>query len=236
MTFTAASGLPGRARITAAPVAHFSPKPSRAGRWIGAASKGRFTGQMVIPDGASGRIVVSESKLEILWKIYLLSLPEVETIVEQVEFEWHDGEKSRKKFFDIVIVLKNGKRVACEVKPEIRLQSGRVLAELRMIADQVGGQYDDVRVLTDRDLDRVAVHNAETFFAMRAPDEDADAAAEAVAAAITGAVTVRGLSERIGLGARGTRAIIRLLARRRLRLCRHERISLGSLVRRVEIV
>ncbi|MCG6113400.1 MAG: hypothetical protein MEQ74_14765 [Paracoccus sp.] len=191
---------------------------------------------MVIPDGASGRVVVSESKLEILWKIYLLSLPEVETIVEQVEFEWHDGEKDRKKFFDIVIVLKNGKRIACEVKPEIRLESGRVLAKLRMIADQVEGQYDDVRVLTDKDLDRVAVHNAETFFAMRAPDEEADAAAEAAAADISGAVTVRGLSEQVGLGARGTRAIVRLLARRRLRLCRHERISLGSLVRRVEIV
>lgn len=88
MTFTAASGLPSRARITAAPVAHLPPQPSQAGRRIGAASKGRFTGQMVIPDGPSGRVVVSESKLEILWKIYLLSLPEVETIVEQVEFEW----------------------------------------------------------------------------------------------------------------------------------------------------
>lgn len=121
------------------------------------------------------------------------------------------------------------------MKPEIRLQSGRVLAELRMIANQLEGRYDDVRILTDKDLDRVAVNNAETFFAMRAPDDEADGAAEAAVARLAGAVTIRGLSDQLGLGARGTRAIIRLLARRRLRLCRHERISLSSMVRRVEI-
>lgn len=237
MTVTAASGLNSHARIAAAASIYASPKPSLAGRKIGAASKGHFTGQMVIPDGVTGRVVVSESRLEILWKIYLLSLPEVETVVEQVPFEWFDDDgEAHTKYFDIVIVFKNGKRLACEVKPEIRLESGRVMRELRAIAAQLDGRFDDVRVLTDKGLDPIAVHNAETFFAMRVADEEADAAAEAVISRLAGSASLKGLSCQIGLGPQGTRAIIRLIARRRLRLCRHERISLASMVRRVEVI
>lgn len=237
MTLTAASGLISHARIPAAANEYNPPKPSLAGRNVGAASKATFTGQMVIPDGANGRVIVSDSRLEILWKIYLLSLPEVETIVEQVPFRWYDENgKVHTKYFDIVAVLKNGKRLACEVKPEIRLESGRVLRELRTIASQLGDHFDDVRVLTDKDLDRVSTHNAETFFAMRAVDDEADAAAEIAVSRLAGSTTLKGLSDQIGIGARGTRAIVRLIAQRRLRMCRHERITLASMVRRVEVI
>ncbi|MGN7871699.1 hypothetical protein [Paracoccus sp. 22332] len=243
MTDAAACGLINHAHIRdALPIRPASeqyapPKRSLAGRKVAGASKGHFTGQMVIPDGAQGRIVMSESRLEILWTISLLSLPEVDTVVEQVPFEWYDEQgKARTKFFDIVAVLRNGKRLACEVKPEIRLQSGRVMKDLRQIAAQLDGRFDAVRLLTDRDLDQISVHNAETFFAMRAPDPEADAAATAVVARLAGSAVLADVSREVGLGARGTRALIRLIADRKLRLCRHERISLASCVRRVEMI
>lgn len=243
MTDAAASGLMTRACIRDAlptrPVSeqYTSPKRSLAGRKVADASKGHFTGQMVIPDGARGRIVMSESRLEILWTIYLLSLPEVDTVVEQVPLDWYDEQgKIRTKFFDIVAVLRNGKRLACEVKPAIRLESGRVIRDLRRIAGQLDGRFDAVRLLTDRELDRISAQNAETFFAMRAPDQEADAAAAAVVSRLVGSAVLADVSREVGLGARGTRALIRLVADRKLRLCRHERISLASFVRRVEVI
>lgn len=243
MTYIAPGGLISRVHIPAAALIapaseqYAPPIPSSPARKVSGASKGHFTGQMVIPDGTRGRIVLSESRLEILWTIYLLSLPEVETVVEQVEFKWYDEQgEYHPKYFDIVAVLRNGKRLACEVKPVIRLQSGRVMRVLRQIAAQLDGRFDAVRLLTDQDLDRISVHNAETFFAMRTPDPEADAAATAVVARLAGSAVLAEVSREVGLGARGTRALIRLIADRKLRLCQHERISLASFVRRVEMI
>lgn len=213
-----------------------SPKPSLAKRQVSGASKAHFTGQMVIPDGAAGRVLLSESRLEILWAIYLLSIPDVDTIVEQVPFGWVDEVgKERTKFFDLVVVLKNGRQIACEVKPFVRLHSGRVLHELRLIAAQARDRFHDVRLLTDEDLDRDAVFNAEMIFGMRHPDAEADAAAIAAVASLRGAATMCDLVQAIGLGARGMRALVRLIGQREIRLCDPGRIGPRSLVRRTEV-
>lgn len=213
-----------------------SPKPSLAKRQVSGASTAHFTGQMVIPDGLAGRVLLSESRLEILWAIYLLSLPEVDTIVEQVPFDWVDEVGvEHTKFFDLVLILKNGRQIACEVKPVVRLQSGRVLRELRLIAHQAQERFHDVRLLTDKDLDRDAMFNAEMIFGMRHPDAEADAAATGTVESLRGAATMADLVEAIGLGARGMRALVRLIGAREIRLCDPGRIGPLSLVRRTEV-
>lgn len=118
----------------------------------------------------------------------------------------------------------------------IRLESGRVMRELRRIAAQQDDRFEDVRLLTDRNLDRISAQNAETFFAIRAPDHEADTAAAAVVSRLVGCAVLADVSCEVGLEGRGMRALIRLIAGRKLRLCRHERIWLTSFVRRVEVI
>jgi hypothetical protein len=68
--------------------AYAPPAPSRAARSVAIASTAHFSGQIVVPDGATGRIVLAESHLEFSWIMSLLANPQVETIVEQVPFAY----------------------------------------------------------------------------------------------------------------------------------------------------
>lgn len=57
------------------------------------------------------------------------------------------------------------------------------------------------------------------------PDAEADVAAVDVLAAMTGVQTLGDLTNRVALGARGYRALIRLIRTGKLRAIRHERIT-----------
>ena len=124
-----------------------------------------------------------------------------------------------------------GTRIAYTIKPEVRLSSGRFLEEMGEIAWWVREKRfaDDVRLLTDADLDPVALHNAKVIAAVRAPDPEADVAAELTADALVGAASLRDLTERIGLEARGYRAALRLVRSGRLSPVRIERITPATL-------
>ena len=213
--------------------AYAPPAPSLAARSVALASKAHFAGQLVIPDGDDGRVVLAESHLEFCWIIYLLAQPTVKTVVEQVRFAWtdHTG-KAQLKYFDIVAILKDGRKLACEVKPTVRLKSGRVLKELRQISGQIEGHFDEVRLLTEKGLDRITLFNAEILFGMADADPDADEAAIALIETLAGSAALGELTTVLGIGARGFRALVRLIGARRLALCHHERISHSALVRR----
>lgn len=210
------------------------PLPSIAERAVPVASKGRFTGHLVAGDGP-GRIIRTESHLEMQTALIWLARPETAEIEEQVSFPWCDRDGSRRThFFDFRIVRRDGTRVALAVKPEKRLKSGRFLAEIRRIAGQVTPDFaDEVRLFTDRHIDRIELHNAELFHAVRQPDPEADDAASDVTAGLVGAVPLDELSRRIGLGPRGFRALVRLMANHRLRLVREGRITPTSEVQKV---
>lgn len=57
------------------------PAPSLAARNVALSSTEHLSGQLVINDGHHGRIVVVESHLEMLWAVYLVSLPSVTACV-----------------------------------------------------------------------------------------------------------------------------------------------------------
>ena len=208
------------------------PAPSRADRKIRTVSKGHFTGHLIADDGDHGRVVVVESHLEMLWAVYLLSLPCVATIVEQVAFNWVDTvDKNHQKFFDFVVVLHSGERLACEVKPSVRLVSGQVEAELAQIAAQMTPDFaDGVRLLTEKGLDPISTYNAEMFMGMREDDPDVDVVALLVIRELRGAASMAELTEVIGYGARGFRALVRLIMHQILRIERHERIKPETMV------
>jgi hypothetical protein len=135
--------------------------------------------------------------------------------------------------FDVVATWASGERIAFTIKPEARLRSGRFLSEMQAIAGWVRQKAfaNDVRLLTERDVDPVALHNARIIAAVRDPDPDADRTARETAHSFIGAVTLRDLTVATGLEARGYRALLRLVRRGDLQPIRHERLTPDSLVR-----
>lgn len=208
------------------------PAPSRADRRIARRSKGHCTAHTVLGDGP-GRRMQAESHLELCHLLMLNADPAIVDLREQVRFRFGTRD-ARHHVFDVVATRRCGMRLACTVKPEGRLRSGRFLEEMGEVAWWVRRKRfaEDVRLLTDADIDPVALHNAKVIAAVRAPDPEADAAAERAAEALAGAASLRDLTERIGLEARGYRAALRLLRSGRLAPVRVERITPGTLVQR----
>lgn len=201
-------------------------EPSSGDRRPGTASKGHFTGHILVGPWP-GRVLYTESLLEHNWAHCLNADLNTRTLREQVAFEWQDNTgKRRTHYFDLLVEQMDGTRLACPVKPLARI-TPKFEAEIALIARQTvdRGFADDVCLLTDVDLDPVELSNAKLIYSVRKPDAEADEAAAAVIAQMDGLSTVSGLAVRIGQGARGFRALIRSIGQGRLRTTRHERIT-----------
>ncbi|WP_231486780.1 hypothetical protein [Paracoccus pantotrophus] len=70
---------------------------------------------------------------------------------------------------------------------------------------------DEVRLLTEKDIDPVELHNARILAAFREPDPDADAAAWELTRYLLGGRSLRDLTRDLGLAERGYRALLRLV-------------------------
>lgn len=216
------------------------PQPSIAGRNVAKRSKRHFVGHIVGNDGAvpgtgnfgvsPGRVIQTESDLEKKTALILHARPDTALLEEQVRFEYGDGQVH---FFDFRLTRTDGRCIAISVKMTKYL--AKHLEEMRPIAAEVQPDFADaVHIWTERNVDPVELYNAKLFHATREADPEADIAAETVVAPLLGAVPIQDLTDRIGLGARGFRALVRLIAQDRLCPIRLERITPASLVRRKE--
>lgn len=212
--------------------AYHLPAESRAERTIAAASRGHCTAFPVLGEGP-GQRMHAESHLELCHFLLLNADRGIADLREQVRFRY-GARDEHEHFFDVVATRTTGERIAFTIKPEDRLRSGRFLAEMQEIAWWVRRKAfaHDVRLLTDADVDPVDLHNARIVAAVRESDPEADAAARAAVGALTGAVSVNDLTAATGLGARGYRAVLRLIRSRALQPVRRERITPSSLVLR----
>lgn len=101
-------------KMMLSPGGYTPPVPSLAARDVALSSIEHFSGQLVIDDGHHGRVVVVESHLEMLWAVYLVSLPNVATIVEQAVYYWVNAKGELvPKYFDFLVILHSGRRLAC---------------------------------------------------------------------------------------------------------------------------
>lgn len=216
------------------------PLPSTAQRSVALSSKGHFCGHVVIGDGsgrgaisgAPARVVQVESHLELCWCLCLSLRLDIAALHEQVGFDWSDeGGVCHTHYFDLVVTRTDGTRIACAIRPAART-GGRFGRQMPRIASQVRASRfaDDVRLLTDRDLDPVELHNAWLLHGIRAGDPPADAAAAQVLAGMSRTSTLADLTARTGLGAAGFRALLRLVRSGHLRLFRAERITSNTIV------
>lgn len=187
------------------------PAPSRADRNVQNASKGHCTAFVVLGDGA-GTQMQAESKLELDHLKAQFDRRDVADIREQVLFRFgHRDEFTH--VFDMVVTMTSGARTAYTVKPQVRLVSGRFVDEMQTIAwwVQKRGFAQSVRLLTEADIDPVLGHNANINAALRDVDAEADQAARTMARTLRGVASIRELTGRLGLEARGYRALLRLI-------------------------
>lgn len=201
-------------------------EPSTCDRRPAISSKGHFTGHVMVGPWP-GRVLYVESLLEQKCALCLDTHPTTRTLREQVAFEWHDEDRRcRVHYFDLFVEQTDGCEIAYSVKPEARLTEA-FATEIAEIARQAkaSGFVDDVRLLTDTDLDPVELFNAKLSYGMRKPDAVSDVATAAVLAEMTGVASLGELTDRIGLGAKGYRALIRCMRAGHLRATRHELIT-----------
>lgn len=206
------------------------PAQSRGDRGIKNASTAHCTAFTVLGEN-SGTRFQAESHLELCHLQIEATRPDVAAVQEQVLFTF--GRQDEKwHFFDMVVTKASGERIAYTVKPEVRLKSGRHVEEMRTIAwwVQEKGFAKSVRLLTEADIDRVALHNANINAALRDIDPEAEDAARAVAQELCGAVRLDLLTQKTGLAARGYRALLRLISAGELAPLHSEKITPESLV------
>lgn len=216
------------------------PLPSRAERDIAVTSRAAFRVEAVLGDGsgrgaaagAPARCFKFESHTEYSWALVLAVRPDVAELREQVGFDWIDEVgKRRTHFFDLFVVRTDGTRIACAVRPAVRT-GGRFGRQMPQIAAQARGRgfAEDVRLLTDRDLDPDDLHNARLLHEIRIPDLHADPVAARVVSEMSGTSTLAELTDQTGLEAAGFRALLRLVRSANLRPLNAGRITRATTV------
>ncbi len=209
------------------------PKRLRTSRKMAKGRREHFTGQFTFGSD-EGRTMDVESHTELCVALVTIARREVVDLEHQVPFEWVDPNgKTATHHFDFRAVMADGRRRAIMVKSEYRRRQSKVQDELAQIAAQVTPDFaDDVVVMTERDIDPVEYFNAEIMHEMRRPDPEADASARRVVGEIVASVQIQDLVEATGLGARGFRAVVRLIRAHELELVMKMRIAHEAYVRR----
>ncbi|PVA05270.1 hypothetical protein [Thalassorhabdomicrobium marinisediminis] len=210
------------------------PQPSQAERNIAGASSHHCVAHTVLGNGV-GIHTQAESLLELHNLFLLNAMPNVVQLREQVRFYYGwDTKKQKQHIFDAVASLDCGSRIAFAVKPEARLASGRFEAEMQEVAWWVceRGFADEVRIMSEADINPVDLRNAKILASVREIDPEADAVALEVVRGLPpgGGFSLRDLTHSTGLSARGYRSLIRLIRSGVLRLQQHEVIGPKAVV------
>lgn len=207
----------------------YLPEPSQAERDITGASSHHCVAHTVLGEG-HGAHKQAESLLELHNQFLLNVMMNVVSLQEQVRFFYGWDRKNQKQhIFDVVATLDCGSRVAFAVKPEVRLASGRFVTEMQEVAWWVyeRGFADDVRIMSEADINPVDLRNAKILAAVREVDPEADAVALEVVRGLPadGGQSLRDLTLSTGMAERGYRSLIRLIRSGVLRLQQHEVIG-----------
>ncbi|MFT4708150.1 MAG: hypothetical protein ACJAWC_003245 [Yoonia sp.] len=207
------------------------PKKSTAMRPVSLTSPFHFNGQTVIGDD-EGRLVVTDSHLEMNWLHVLICRRDTANLHEQVAFEWYDTDgECHDHFFDFVVDHTDDKRIGYAVRPLART-GGTFGDTMPRIAKQAraSGRFHDVRLLTDKMLNLIELANAWLLHGVRDPEPLVDDAAAKVLSDMVGIETLQCLSDRVGHGGQGFRALVRFIRSHHLCPVQHEKIDLPTQV------
>ncbi|WP_173931656.1 hypothetical protein [Chelativorans sp. Marseille-P2723] len=183
--------------------------------------------------------MIAESLLEAKAMTVLLAKRDVREVWEQPKAVWYvdlDGVE-RKHTFDLLAVFESGCRVAYAVKPSSRVRRTRLDLEIELIRRQsLVGVADKAVILTERQISRARVYNAEQVLKARRMRNEQDCAElRRIASGINGLVRVYDLLKatpdpgpaRTAFWCLIDEGVLELVARDP----RHTRIQDGSIVR-----
>lgn len=176
--------------------------------------RSRFSSRSSIVGGAEPRRIYCEGGLEEKAAYVFTTHRDVADVREQpavVHFTDCDGTPG-KHTFDFMVVLKDGRKIAVQIKPAKFAAKWRPI--IRLIAQQMSRQFADAAVLlTEQDLNPDLVHNSILIHAVkRDPPGTHDEHMRRLAQSLKGSVRIGDLVEHGGLAGRGFRAVVRLIA------------------------
>ncbi|MFN4153494.1 MAG: hypothetical protein ACK4HF_02465 [Paracoccaceae bacterium] len=200
-------------------------------------SHGHFVVQMVICDSDEdpGQISRCGSIAEYRTRMLVSAEPDTVDVVEQVgPLRWTDKKnEGHSHYLDHVVHKADGRRLGLTDKPYSRVSDefGDEIAQVTRDGREKG-VIDEVFLVTGYARDPVKLFNAELMRGCRDADAPADAEACAVIEPLEGAATLRALTELVGMGPRGFRALVRKISSGELVLLHDEKIFHDSWVRR----
>ena len=190
-----------------------SPLPSRAMRRIARRSKSSSRGGVVVqlPSWARPRIVYFESKLEQRVLFLLLARGDLTDLWEQPPsiIYWDERGSRRTHYFDFLIQLSSGRRVAIAVKPAKRAMQLDFVKELGCIRSAMHKDFaDDLILITDQDFTKAEALNAERYHEFsRSRNEPAFARLKDTIRTIAFPTSVAALSRSLGAGDQSFRTV-----------------------------
>lgn len=205
----------------------------RGKRAIGFASdKGTLRGALPV----NGHMEGAESGMEFTSGLFLLAHPDVIDIVSQspkVEYVGLDG-KTHTFTFDFTSIHRDRSRTANSIKPKAHVLSSKVEDIHLLLQRQMSREHADrINLITEDKLAPQDRFNAEAIYAARRfPVPEHDAVIEALIANLYGSTTIGALREQSGLHGAAYRAIVRLIAARKLETVEHVRLDSAASVRR----
>lgn len=209
------------------------PKPSRARRPIPRSSQGHFVGQLVFGEG-EGQCLGFESLLEYRFAICAIYRPDVVDVEEQLEpvFILPPGAtEAVARYLDFCVTFRNGRRLGISVKPEWFAQGLTFQHEIRQIASAaIPRLVDKVAVVTEHNICRVELDNAELMHAARFAEPEIDTVVARFVSGMRGPASVATISAALDLQGDGLFAVSRALNRQILGFNRKERITGQTMV------
>ena len=159
--------------------------------------------------------MVFESLLEMKVLHLLLARPDIWDLWEQPErIRYVDADGTTKlTFFDFLITLRCGRKIAIAVKPAAIVEGTGFRQELELIRASTPLSFaDDVVLVTDRSFTPADARNAERLQEFRrTPDEEADEIITELLRGLRSETTIAALVASSGLDGRGFRAAFRAI-------------------------
>lgn len=193
---------------------HGKPLRSRAKRPIPKSTKKHFVGELVFNRGDHRQRLGFASLYEhnaALCFIYRQDFLDIEEQLAPLPFVLPNG-KASEHFFDFRVTFKGGRRVCISVKPERIAQTYMYRAMMACIRKAaIGNICDDVRTVTERNIEPVELHNAKLFHSARDPEPQIDAYVLKRLRSLEGPIGITDFLTSIGVEGNGFRSVARAI-------------------------
>ena len=208
--------------------------PSRAKRGIVKSSPFHHVGECVFQAADGSNQAVRFSSLgeyqAILCCLYIENCVDIEEQLAPVWYTKSNG-KLAPHWLDFRATKACGRRIGLICKPERIAAHWAFREEMRRVGmAALLETVDEVCIVTERNINRVDLHNAKLFHACRHLEPQIDRCVEEGLQQIVAPITVRSFLKDIGLGGAGYRSVVRAIRRGAICVAHGMIISADSLV------